>query len=294
MQLWRLEYVRDRMRLDNLCLCLPIRMSLCVHSCMLRGSKTWLVKKENEFTLGWEWLGGCVILKTDRFSSSELREILGIDDMITLMQRHKLRLTCTCFKKGWECCCSFGHGSSLLWTLMLRPFYNRPIAVAQEGRSDWLKKWMDCEVEYVRSKGRPKKTWTEVMEKDCQLCKEDAMDHRKWRKLIKDVVYTHTNTHTHTTVLRPFFRDHQGELVPQEKFWTLWCKGRLTEAQTIRLGATPSGISSAHLHHPHFLQAGCPSCHPTNSVKSLKAIIMVALWNRADHYTVSQKKRVPP
>jgi len=197
MQLWRLEYVRDRMRLDNLCLCLPIRMSLCVHSCMLRGSKTWLVKKENEFTLGWEWLGGCVILKTDRFSSSELREILGIDDMITLMQRHKLRLTCTCFKKGWECCCSFGHGSSLLWTLMLRPFYNRPIAVAQEGRSDWLKKWMDCEVEYVRSKGRPKKTWTEVMEKDCQLCKEDAMDHRKWRKLIKDVVYTHTNTHTH-------------------------------------------------------------------------------------------------
>jgi len=101
-------------------------------------------------------------------------------------------------------------------------------------------------------------------------------------------------THTRTTVLRPFFRDHQGELVPQEKFWTLWCKGRLTEAQTIRLGATPSGISSAHLHHPHFLQAGCPSCHPTNSVKSLKAIIMVALWNRADHYTVSQKKGCHP
>jgi len=22
---------------------------------------------------------------------------------------------------------------------------------------------------------------------------------------------------------------------------------------------------------PHFLQAGCPSCHPTNSVKALKA-----------------------
>jgi len=25
-------------------------------------------------------------------------------------------------------------------------------------------------------------------------------------------------------------------------------------------------------HHPVFLQAGCPSCHPTNSVKALKGI----------------------
>jgi len=33
-----------------------------------------------------------------------------------------------------------------------------------------------------------------------------------------------------TTVLRPFFRDHSGEPVPEENFWTLWCKGMLTEA----------------------------------------------------------------
>jgi len=26
-------------------------------------------------------------------------------------------------------------------------------------------------------------------------------------------------------------------------------------------------------HHSDFLQAGCPSCHPTNSVKALKALI---------------------
>jgi len=34
--------------------------------------------------------------------------------------------------------------------------------------------------------------------------------------------------------------------VPEENFWTLWCKGRLTEADTptIRLGATPSGLNS--------------------------------------------------
>ena len=76
-----------------------------------------------------------------------------------------------------------------------------------------------------------------------------------------------------TTVLRSFFRDHPGETVPEKNFWTLWYKGRLTEADTltIRLGATPSRLSSAHLHHPPFLHAGCPSCRPTNSVKVLKA-----------------------
>jgi len=65
-----------------------------------------------------------------------------------------------------------------------------------------------------------------------------------------------------TTVLRPFFRDHLGEPVPEENFWTLWCKGRLTEsdALTIRLGATPSGLSSAHLHHlTIFLHASQPT-----------------------------------
>jgi len=59
---------------------------------------------------------------------------------------------------------------------------------------------------------------------------------------------------TTTTVLRPFFRDHPGEPVAVENIWTLWCKGRLTEAdtQTIRLGDTPSRLTIAHLHHPPF------------------------------------------
>ena len=59
----------------------------------------------------------------------------------------------------------------------------------------------------------------------------------------------HTTT---TTVLWPVFRDHPGEPAPEENFWTLWCKGRLTKADTptIQLGATPSGLTIAHLHHP--------------------------------------------
>ena len=58
--------------------------------------------------------------------------------------------------------------------------------------------------------------------------------------------------HNHFTALFP---GPPGEPVPEENFWTmswtLWCKGRLREAdtQTIRLGATPSGLTSANLHH---------------------------------------------
>ena len=89
------------------------------------------------------------------------------------------------------------------------------------------------------------------------------------------------HTHTHD-FLRPFFWDHPCELVPEENFWTLWCKGRLTQADTptIRLGATPSGLTSAHLHHLPFLQVGCPSCRPTNSVKALKATSAFGLGRR--------------
>jgi len=73
--------------------------------------------------------------------------------------------------------------------------------------------------------------------------------------------------------LQPFYGPFSGTTrlsqCQKRNFWTLWCKGRLTEADTltIRLGATPSGLSCAHLHHaPYFLQAGCPSCRPTNIV----------------------------
>jgi len=87
--------------------------------------------------------------------------------------------------------------------------------------------------------------------------------------------------HVHTTiVLRPFFRDHLGEPVPEENFWTLWRKRRLTEADTltIRLGATPSGLTSAHLHYPPIFFTGwmpflppnqqCQSTEGNNTVRS--------------------------
>jgi len=47
---------------------------------------------------------------------------------------------------------------------------------------------MEYEVESSRPRGRPKRTWKEVVQKDCQartLKREDAMDHGRWKKLIK-------------------------------------------------------------------------------------------------------------
>jgi len=61
------------------------------------------------------------------------------------------------------------------------------LLLSQEG-TDWVKKCMEYEVEGSRPRGRPKRTWTEVVQKDCQahnLSKEDAMDRSRWKKLIK-------------------------------------------------------------------------------------------------------------
>ena len=128
---------------------------------MLHGSATWPVKKENVVSLqraemrmvGWM----CGIKLKDSFPSKELRERLGIDDIALVLHQNRLR---------W-----YGH-------------------VLRKEDDDWLKKCMEYEVEGPRHRGRPKRTWREVVKKDCQTCKlnkEDAMDRSKWKKLIKDV-----------------------------------------------------------------------------------------------------------
>jgi len=61
--------------------------------------------------------------------------------------------------------------------------------VLQNEDNDWLKKCMEYELEGARPRGRPKKTWTEIVEKDCQvheLNRKDAMNHIRWMKQIRD------------------------------------------------------------------------------------------------------------
>jgi len=56
----------------------------------------------------------------------------------------------------------------------------------QKEYNDWVKKYMEYEVEGARSRGRPKKTWREIVEKDCKargLNREDA-DRSRWRRQI--------------------------------------------------------------------------------------------------------------
>jgi len=96
----------------------------------------------------------CVKVK-DRVPSKELTERLGIDDIILILQQNSLRL--------------YGH--------VLRKEY-----------TDWVKKCMEYEVEGSRPRGRPKRTWREVVQNDCQarnLNREDAMDCGRWKKPIK-------------------------------------------------------------------------------------------------------------
>jgi len=55
--------------------------------------------------------------------------------------------------------------------------------------NDWVKKCMECEMEGARPRGRPKKTWREIVQKDCwahKLNKEDVINHKRSRNQIRD------------------------------------------------------------------------------------------------------------
>jgi len=83
---------------------------------------------------------------------------------------------------------------------------------------------------------------------------------------------TTTSHHNHFTAL---FRDHPGEPMPEKLLDFIVHRkinrGRHTDhhhpagRHSIRTNQCPPPSS------PIFLQARCPSCHPTNSVKALKA-----------------------
>jgi len=62
--------------------------------------------------------------------------------------------------------------------------------VLRKEDNDWVKNCMEYEVEGAKPRGRPKKTWREIMQqyfRTCKLNREDAMvDHNRWRKQIRD------------------------------------------------------------------------------------------------------------
>jgi len=98
----------------------------------------------------------CGVKVNGRVPSKELRERLGLDYTVSVLQQNRLR---------W-----YEH-------------------VLSREDNDWVKKCMEYEVEGARPKGRPKKSWTELVEKDCQagkLNRQDATDCNRWMKQIRD------------------------------------------------------------------------------------------------------------
>ena len=86
-----------------------------------------------------------------------------------------------------------------------------------------------------------------------------------------------THTHTHT-----FFRDYPGEPVPvktnldfTEAIDNEWQWHQLGHMQVCTSLQTDNHASTPPL---SFLQAGCPSCRPTNSVKALKSGLKNEYW----------------
>ena len=75
----------------------------------------------------------CGVKLKNRLPSKELRERLGIDDIALVLQQNRLR---------W-----YGH-------------------VLRKDDDDWVKKCMEYEVEGPRPRGRPKRTWREVVWED--------------------------------------------------------------------------------------------------------------------------------
>jgi len=98
----------------------------------------------------------CNVKVKDRVASRVEREKLELNDIILVLQQNRLQ---------W-----YRH-------------------VVRKEDNDWVKKYMEYEVEGSRPKGRPKRIWREIVQKEHhahKLNREDAMDCSRWRKLIKD------------------------------------------------------------------------------------------------------------
>ena len=129
----------------------------CVRSAMVYGSETWAMTSEQmgrfertEMRMV-RWM--CGVSLRDKFTSDELRERMGIEPVLDFVKRSRLR---------W-----MGH-------------------VLRKSDDDEVKKCFELEIPGKGMRGRPKKTWRQVLERDMKevgLKKEDADDRERWRML---------------------------------------------------------------------------------------------------------------
>ena len=139
----------------------------CVRSVMLYGSETWPAKEEDIARLHrtdmsmLRWMSHVSL--RDRKSSKELLDRFQLQPIRSVMQRGRLR---------W-----FGH-------------------VERMEDNNWVKRCRVMEVEGNRGRGRPKKTWEQVISADLRnmgVNREIAQDRNVWRKAIMMNSLTHAS-----------------------------------------------------------------------------------------------------
>ena len=131
----------------------------CVRSCMMYASETWPLKEEDIQRLCRtdmqmiRWM--CGVTLKDRKSSEELRDRLGIPNLKDSLRQNRLR---------W-----FGH--------VQRMDVENPVS-----------KCRFFDVEGTRGKGRPKKTWHQLVRNDLMqlnLTPDLALDREAWKRTIR-------------------------------------------------------------------------------------------------------------
>ena len=132
--------------------------SACVRSVLTYASETWAVRKEHLEKLQRaeramvRWM--CGVNLSDRERSEVLLERMGLEDIVNVLRRSRLR---------W-----FGH-------------------VQRRQKEEWTKRSLHFDVEGKRPVGRPKKTWRDVVTADLKalgLKPEMVEDRVAWRLAI--------------------------------------------------------------------------------------------------------------
>jgi len=134
------------------------------------------------------------------------------------------------------------------------------------------------------------------------ICNHATWKHETFVEYCKEkhcsvLFYKHVHHHHHHNRFTALFPGPPGWAGARRELPDLWCKGRLTEAdtQTIRLGATPSRLTSAHLHHPpHFFYKHVQLCQkgtmPMLFWVQNAALLFHLLLPLFEHYEVSESQ----
>ena len=148
--------------------------------------------------------------------------------------------------------------------------------------------------------------WTEIIVSDCALVETRAhgcccqgmmsmfqiLTQKGWNEVMHSTMWATGERIVPFVAIYFIFYHLFVTLVSTFSSWT-WVRRGLLKQRMMEVVVTTGAISRAKLqsnhHHQHpALQAGCPSCHPTNSVKALKEIILWTCLTCQAHLGVFQ------